>query len=157
MPAREQDVDKNQVDPKWAAAYDSKFQALTQEIKILKDVAVVDRPPDLDRSQLTTEEDAKRFDDMVDQDFYALDFKHNPPKITDTKNLYRVVHIWPEFKTSNSNEFIAKVVIEQWMWVRLPEEDKKKRQIITSFGMYAKDFEKKYKPTMIPVIAPAPE
>lgn len=147
--AREDEVAKNQVDPKWARQFEAKQDALLAEIKSIKPgVQVVDQPQDLDRSTLTTPEQARRYDDMVDNDFYAIDFTVKPPRITDVKNIYRVVHIWPEFKTANSNEFIAKVVVEQWTWVRLADESKK-RQIITSFNMYASEFEKKYKPTMV--------
>jgi len=135
--------------PKWVEQVTRSMDQLATTIQShLPPASVKEKDITQDRPQLTTPEEAKVYDDALERDFYKLDEKG---RVTDVENLYKVVHIYPEFQTANSNEFIACFVIEQWKYVPDPSSGGKRRQVVTSFNVKAREFMSKYKPTLLDV------
>jgi hypothetical protein len=139
-----------QVDPKWAQQFAAKVaegigQALAEN---LRPGRVIEKAMD-NREPLTTPEEAKIYDEMLQRDYMKIDPKKN--KVTDRRTLYKPIHIFPQYQSANPAEFIAILVIEVYRWEKNPD-DSKRRQILDSFNIKAKDFRAQYKPTVIDAI-----
>jgi hypothetical protein len=138
----------NQVDPRWAAQFEKFTAAIAQGVVAqlgLKPGTVIERAVP-DRESLTTEAEAKEYDDMLQQDFLKIDPAKK--KIMDRRTLYKPIHIFPQFQSANPNEFIAYLVIEVYRWEKAPDESKR-RQVVDCFNIKAKLFKEQYKPTMV--------
>lgn len=146
--SREEFDPSAQVDPRWAAQFEKMAATVTASVISqlgLKPGSVIERAP-ADREPLTTEEEAKEYDEMLQQDFLKIDI--GKKKITDRRTLYKPIHIFPLFQSANPNEFVAILVIEVYRWEKAPDGGKR-RQIMDCFNIRAKLFKEQYKPTMI--------
>jgi hypothetical protein len=141
---------KDEVNPKWAQQFEKATDALTRAVERMAPAPVLIPSGEVDREQLTTPAEAKVYDRMMEKDFLKLDEKTK--KILDTENLYRVVHIYPLYQSSNQAEFIAMFVIEQFVFMNVGE-DQPRRQIVTSFNIRAKDFVERYRATVTETVA----
>lgn len=103
-----------------------------------------------DRPELTTLEEQKEFDDMLEKDFVKIDPKTRRPVSVDV--FYRVIHNFPDFLSANPAEYRAKLVIEEFEFV-MDASGAKKRQVRTSFNILARDFKANYQPTIVESIA----
>jgi len=103
-----------------------------------------------DRSLLTTPEMQKVYDDMLEKDFMEIDPKTKKPVTVDA--FYKVLHVYPRFVSSNQDEYRARFVVEKFEYVMDPT-GVKKRQVLTSFDLFADEFRANYQPTIIESIA----
>jgi len=148
MARNENDVTGNQVDPKWASQFEHFANTLVTSLETRMNkapVVQIAREPE----PLTTEEEAKKYDQMIERDFMKMDPKTK--KVGKDRTLFKPIHIFPQWQSANPNEFVAWFVIENYKWVQ-EVDDTKKRQVITSFNVRCKDFVANYKPTVIEAI-----
>lgn len=103
-----------------------------------------------DRPDLTTTDEQKEYDDMIEKDFIKIDPKSSKPVAIDI--FYKVLHVYPQFKSANPAEYKARFFIEEFEYMMNPDGSKR-RQVRTSFDMFAKDFKANFQPTIVESIA----
>lgn len=103
-----------------------------------------------DRLELTTAEEQREYDEMLEKDFLKIDPKTKRP--VDTENYYRIIHTYPEYQTANPAEFKAVFVVDQYVFAMNPDGTKR-RQKVNCHNIKAKLFKENFMPTITESIA----
>ena len=94
---------------------------------------------------LATAEDMEKYAQLMGwlyQEIHPSDHK----KIRFANKFYRVVHLFPEFTGIMETEFVAKILVEQFIKVPGPNGKEELTKVERSFMMRPEEFEQKYRP-----------
>lgn len=135
----------NQVNPVWAQKLESSINRLAEQASS-RPAAFEQKQPAQDRQNWTTPEEAQKYNSMVDKEYVKIDAKTKKPE-KDGK-FYRIIHWFPEFQTSNPDEFKSFFVVNQCEIFDAGDGVQRER-IVTNFNIRAPEFCANYKPTVV--------
>jgi hypothetical protein len=142
-------------DNKWSDQFENKltaqFQAGLEQnrqliellIKQMSAPGIKDGRP-LDPKILTTEDEQKRFNGMLDQVFAKVDPETKKPD--SSGGYYRVEHIFPMLQTSNPDQYVCTFSLEKFMEIEDEFGNTTRRILGGGIWVRARDFMNQYVP-----------